>query len=203
MSNEHSDTDPLQRLWQSHEPKVPAPSPEQIRRRAGAFSRTIFWRNMREYGAGVLVAFVFTRMALQPEGSTLYRLACGLIAMGDLLVCAFIYRNAGAAKPPVFAASTREHLLAHRAALAKQQRLLSTVAYWYLGPFMPGMLLFWIAVAFTAPVPHRSRLGLALVCGLGVLVSAAVFAGVYALNRVGAKKLQQEIDQLDRWLGGE
>jgi hypothetical protein len=76
---------------------------------------------------------------------------------------------------------------------------LRTVWSWYLAPFVPGMVVFLAGVSFTEanPAPLPARLGVFL-AGVGLM--AAVFAVIWLLNAVAAKKLDAQIAAMDRGL---
>jgi hypothetical protein len=52
---DHSASDDMKNLWQSQPTEPPKIRPEDFRRKMVKFERRIFWRNMREYAAGVVV----------------------------------------------------------------------------------------------------------------------------------------------------
>ncbi|MBP6690538.1 MAG: hypothetical protein KA153_11140, partial [Hyphomonadaceae bacterium] len=84
----------------------------------------------------------------------------------------------------------------HRAELTRQRDALRTVWSWYLAPFVPGMLVFLAGVSFTPenPAPFPARLGVFL-AGLGIM--AGVYAVIWWLNAIVAKRLDSEIAALD------
>ena len=64
MPNELNPKDP-RNLWQSQERENVTISLEEIRLRAARFERRIWWRNFREYAAGVLlIAWFFATLHL-------------------------------------------------------------------------------------------------------------------------------------------
>jgi hypothetical protein len=184
--------DPLQALWQAQEVKPVELSYEAIRKQSEKFSRTIRLRNLREWAACALLVPTFGWMAYQARGAPLTRIACLLICAGVLYVARRLARDG---KPPSLPleASTTAHLAAYRADLEKHRDLLRSVARWYVGPMVPGLVLFNLGAAVEMPMPGPGRW---LVAGLSLLFCAAVSGGVIWLNRVAARKLQGEIDAL-------
>ena len=76
-----------------------------------------------------------------------------------------------------------------RSELVRQRDLLRSVWWWYLAPFVPGLLLILGGVALERP----GRWGW-LAPGI---VAAVTFVGIGLLNQRVARKLQRRIDDLD------
>lgn len=126
----------------------------------------------------------------------LVKAGVGLIALGGVVVAAVLHRRGHAARQePALHASTREVARWHLAELERQRELLSNVPRWYLGPFVPGVLVV-LAGAWRASPEQGPRVGLT------ALAMAAVFLGVAALNRRAARQLGERIDALRRSLEG-
>jgi hypothetical protein len=84
----------------------------------------------------------------------------------------------------------------HRAELVRQRSALNTVWRWYLGPFVPGLLVFLAGVAFAPEeAPFAARFSI-FATGLGF--TGAVFAVVGWLNALAVKRLDREIAALDQ-----
>ena len=83
----------------------------------------------------------------------------------------------------------RSALEFHCAQLVRQRDLLRSVWWWYLLPLLPGMLLVQIGQALEYP----ERLSRIIVY---CVVGAAGAAGIYALNRLAAARIQERIDRL-------
>ena len=75
-----------------------------------------------------------------------------------------------------------------RSELVRQRDLLRSVWWWYLLPFVPGMLLIPVGYWLEGP-------GWVLLA-LGIFVAVA-FVGIGLLNQRVAHKLQRRIDDLD------
>ena len=131
-----SNEDDLVRLWQEN--TLATPDPERVARtlmaQAWRFDQKVFWRNFREYAAGIVLMVVFAgQVAL---GYDRIGGAIGLVSVG--FVMAYLWWTHRGLQPLDPAAD----LAAYRAALMErfddQIRLLRTVPYWYLLPlFMP------------------------------------------------------------------
>jgi hypothetical protein len=180
--------DPLQSLWQSQEVEPVKISLDDIRKKADAFGRTIHQRNMREWVISALLVPLFGWMAYEAQGAPLFRLACLLIVAGIVYIAWRLARDARTTPPPPLEASTAEHLAAHRANLEKQRDLLLSVPRWYIGPIVPGMVLFYVGTALE--MPARAGAVRWVTVAVGLSGTAAVFAFLIWVNRLAARKLQ-------------
>ena len=162
---------------------------------AQRFQSRIRNRNMIEYvAAGSVVAFFVWMIATVPE--PIVQVGSGLIVLGALYVCWKLYQLGRAATRSEMDAGAQSWAAFHRGELVRQREALRTVWSWYLAPFVPGMVVFLAGVSFTEanPAPLPARLGVFL-AGLGLM--AAVFAVIWLLNAVAAKKLDADIAALD------
>jgi hypothetical protein len=170
----------------------------ELRRRAGRLERRVWWRNLGEYLSGALVIAVFG------YGAALYPSAwigagCVLLIAGTLFALGALHRKGSARRMPAEAAPS-SCLAHHRDQLRRQRDLLLGVWWWYLLPFVPGLLVFLSGLlVWTLRRPGASAHAGAIVgaFGLVALGCAAVLVGVGALNRWAARRLQREIDELD------
>lgn len=163
---------------------------------AQKFQSRIRNRNMIEYvAAGSVVAFFVWMIATVPE--PIVQVGAGLIVLGALYVCWKLYQLGRAATRSEMERGAQSWVAFHRAELVRQREALRTVWSWYLAPFVPGMVVFLAGVSFTEanPAPLPARLGV-FMAGLGLM--AAVFAVIWLLNAVAAKKLDADIAALDR-----
>ena len=189
-----SERDPLQALWTRQQQEPFTMTAAQLRQRATRFQSKIRTRNRIEYAAAALVIGVFAWMVfLIPE--PMVRAGAGLIILGTLYVCWKLHTLAGASDAGGLdhAASLADF---HRAELLRQRTALASVWQWYLAPFVPGMLVFIGAVAFTPELdaPLIARLTLFATTAAPI---AAVFGLVAWLNARAVKALDAEIAALD------
>ncbi len=190
-----SERDPLQALWTRQQQEPFAMTAAQLRQRATRFQSKIRTRNRIEYAAAALVIGVFAWMVvIIPE--PMVRAGAGLIILGTLYVCWKLHTLAGASDAGGLdhAASLADF---HRAELLRQRTALASVWKWYLAPFVPGMLVFIGAVAFTPEMdaPLMARLTLFAATAAPI---AAVFGLVAWLNARAVQALDVEIKALDR-----
>jgi hypothetical protein len=139
----------------------------------------LFWRDVREATAAVLVAAVFGYVGWQ-MGATGWPM---VIAVALLLALAgFFVRErwrvrAESAGPdaPLLARLDAEIAEQHH-----QRRLLQTVGWWYLGPSLGAAMILIVVVVAHAPLPQAAR----WVAG-GVMTGIMALVGwaVLALNR--------------------
>ena len=189
-----TDRDPFQTLWTDQKEEPFTMSLADVRARATRFQSRIRTRNFIEYAAAALVIGVFGWMAwLIPEPAV--KAGAVLIILGALYVCWKLHALAGAesVSGPDTASSLAEF---HRAQLVRQRTALASVWQWYLAPFVPGMLVFIGAVAFT---PELDAPLIARLTSFGS--TAAPIAGVFGLiawlNARAVKALDAEIAALD------
>jgi hypothetical protein len=159
--------DEWMQLWQTH--TAGSPDPERQARmmltQVWRFDQKIFWRNFREYAAGLILMVIFAgQVMLGKEGRTG---AIGFVCVGFVMVYLWwTHRQLGPLDPTADIAT-------YRAALLKryddQIRLLRTMPYWYLVP------LFVPALSVAASTWQRSR-GLTWVF-IAVVAAAYVFIG--------------------------
>jgi hypothetical protein len=177
--------DDILNVWQN-QPVENTPIPlEEIRRRAGQFEKRISHRNLREYvGAAVTIA-AFTFYIFK-FSSPMIRTGSALIIAGAICIAVQIYKRASPGTLPADAPLT-ESIAFHRGELLRQRDLLRSVVWWYIGPIIPGLVVF---VAGVTP-----RLG--AVSLLNVVVVLSVFAWVIWINRRAAQRLDRQIAELD------
>ena len=167
---------------------------EQIRRGSNKFQSTVRRRNRVEYAAGVLVIAGFgSYLWIFP--TLLMRLGSLLIITGAIFIMAWIYFRASV-NPIPSQISFMDYIARYREELRRQQTALRTVGLWYLGPLVPGLVLFTIGMSRLLEHAPGSRRPM----GPFLVVMVTVFAGVWLFNLWGARKLQRPIDELSRLL---
>ena len=176
----------VQRLWRDQPSEEVQMSAQEVRGLAEQFERTISRRNRREYAASAFVVVWFSVWAWFAE-SAVVALGGWLVVLAALFVVSHLHRH-GAARRPAGEQEVMSGLEFHRSELVRQRDLLRSVWWWYLLPFVPGMLL--ILVGYSLERPERWLLA------LGIVV-AVTFVGIGLLNQRVARKLQRRIDDLD------
>ncbi len=185
----------LKQLWKSQPAETAAVSTNELRARALAFQRRIARRNLLEYAAGVVViAGYCVHFWLHP--SLLIRTGCVLVILGVGVVLHQLHRRAGSRTPPPENLGMSS-LAFHRAELVRQRDALRDSWLWYVAPFVPGMAVLMWGVQTNLARPQAAWRGL-----VTALALVALAVGVVWLNRRAAKKLQVEINALDRQAAG-
>ena len=135
----------LRNVWQNQKPEGIRMSVEEIRRRAGKFQKKIYWRNLREYVAG-LVVVVFFGFYFWRTSDALTRGALGLLIAGVLYVMWYLHRQGSSRSLPADL-GLASGIDFYRRELKRQRDLLASVWAWYLGPLIPGFVALRVALA--------------------------------------------------------
>lgn len=192
MANESPPNNHLKSVWQNQPSEGMLMSVDEIRRRAGKFHNKIYWRNAREYVAG-LVVVVFLGFDFWRTPDALTRVGHGLIIAGMMYLMWQLHRKGSTRSLPV-EMGLASGLEFFRRELERQRDLVGSVWSWYLGPLMPGWVVLMVALARTNP-GHLRHFGLSF-AGFN-LVAALAFVFVWRLNQGAARKLQRRIDELN------
>lgn len=183
--------DRLGNVWQQQAGDGPARGPagdlEAARARAERLERMVRRRDMVETVTALLLAVVFAWLAFTTSG-TLSRVGAVIVAAAGVFIPIRLW-TARRGEPdrslPIRDAAARE-LTRIRA----QQRLLGTVAWWYLAPLGLGVILFMAG----APVPLVVK----------VVYAAAVTALCAWILRLNLRAVRRELQpiarDLEAWL---
>jgi hypothetical protein len=184
MPNELNAINPKS-LWQDQEVEKVILTVDEVRRRAAEFERRIHRRNLREYVVGVLVIALFTPQLWRTHGWGITPPA--LLIAGTIYVLFQLHRRAGARTVPadVGLRGSIEFLCVE---LERQRDALHGVWHWYLLPFVPGLAAGLVATG----IDHGMNATLVRVGAFFVLV----LAGIWALNKRGARRLDRRIREL-------
>ena len=193
MNNESPEGRSVMELWQSQETEGVRMSVEQVRLEAGRFQRKISARNLREYVVALMLVVFFGFEFSRAKHLLLLRVGFGLLMAGTAYVMWHLLSKGspGAANE---SAGLSSWIQFQRRELVRQRDLLRSVWRWYLGPFVPGLVV--VVVAFGRFIRgHAGHPG--LLVAADVLIFVAVFLAIGRLNAKGAQKLQRQIDELD------
>jgi hypothetical protein len=188
MSDERV-SDRLQRLWQDQPAQGRAMSVDELRDRSQRLTRIIRRRNLREYAAAAVAIVVFGYMAWKAP-LPMMRAAAVVSVAAVIFVVYHLHRHSAARAMAADMALT-SCLAFHRGELERQRDLLRGVWKWYLGPMIPGLILFSLGPVLAHP-EHASR-ALSIFAG-----SLGLFALIGEANRYAANRLQARIDALER-----
>jgi hypothetical protein len=162
---------------------------DSIRASATSLTRTVRQRNIVEYLAAAYVIGRFGWIAVTAH-SALVALGATLVSAAGLMVAFQLSKRASARGIAPDLPADRL-VAAYRSELCRQRDALSSVALWYLGPFIPGMVLLFAGRTMERAAGRRPA---ALA---GTAVVAFVFAAVWFANAESSKRLQRRIDELD------
>lgn len=185
-------SDPFITLWTAQAQDARGLSQEELARRSRLLQRRVLRRDLIEYAAGLFVMVAFGWMAVVIPFWSM-RVACAITVLGTGIVMWNLWRR----RPRDDAAALAQDAHAYyRAQLVAQRDALGSVASWYIGPTLPGMILF------VAAVGHKSVQVMPLAAALAPIAlvtvsSAAVLWLVLWLNRRAARTLDQQIVALD------
>lgn len=194
--------DRARQYWQSEKGAQTMPSIEELRAKAGKFHRKIKRRNLIEYLAGAFVLLWFGWILLfgplpwtPPEvPAGIIRLGAGLVMTGTVIALWQLHHRTSPLEPPVDG-GLQSVLDFQRRELQRQHDALSEVFFWYLLPFIPGL-----CVMIFAPLAISPDIGsgdwFAIVAKMSATL-LATFGAVWWLNKRGARKLQQQINEID------
>ena len=195
MTNE-TPKDSMQEIWQCQPVEGVKMSVEEIRGRATKFEKKIWWRNFREYAAGAIAAVLLCFSFLGTHDA-LSRIAFALLIAGMAYALYQLHRH-GRAKNLPAALGLGPSLQFYRNELERQRDLAGSVWTWYLGPFVPGLLISMIASML-----HDTHLRHLDVVAFWYALIAAFFIFAWRLNVRAARCLQRMIDDLQSAEGSQ
>lgn len=177
--------------WQATVTEAAPPSMDQVHAGADKFYRRLRLRNMIEYVACVIVVVSFGIYTFTLE-HVLQRLGSAMVVIGTLIAAWQLHRRASAVPPE--AAGEMPILDFARVQMVRQRDALASIFWWYILPFVPGMVLLNIG-SFAAHPPKSAMQMFGAV--LAVAAMAGAFGGVWWLNQYWARRLQKHIDEID------
>jgi hypothetical protein len=188
------DRDSIQTLWVNQPSESFAMSIDEIRVRASKFQSIVERRNLIECAVGALLIAVFGAAAIL-AATLLAKLGCALIAIGVAVVLWRLHVLARAATRDEMAVANSWASF-YRQELVRQRDALREIWRWYLGPLIPGMIVFWLSIGVNSIGSDALLWGWAKTV-LGLAATAFVFAAVASANKSAVKTLQAEIESLD------
>ncbi len=183
--------DEVKRLWRAQSVPTNEFSIEELQRTAKRFRRQIVRRNAMEFAACAVLVLVFMLYLIKVP-FPLMRAGSALMIAG-ILVVAWQLRARASTRPIPADLGAQSWLDYHRAQLVRQRDALRSVATWYIGPLIPGCVLFRLGVEIEPVAEGAFARG-----PIANLLIAAVAIAVVLINRYAARKLQQRIDRLEQ-----
>lgn len=187
-------SDPLQTLWAEQKEEPFAMSIADIHVRSARFQSRVRNRNWRELIVAAFMVVTFGWIGwIAPD--VIVRIGAGLIIAGLIYVSVALNTKARAGSAGDLAAANTWADF-YRDELERQYVALRDVWRWYLAPLVPGLVVFLVGASLTPanPTPFFAK---AIVLAFSLAFAAAVFAGVFWINQIGARQLKAEIDKLD------
>jgi hypothetical protein len=190
-----TDRDPAQTLWVNQQNEGFTMSADEIRARAGRMQSIVSRRNFREYLIGGILIVFFGAMAFEAP-YPLSKLGCALLAAGCAVVMwrLHVVARAGSVREAVAANDWTQF---YRSELVRQRDALQGIWVWYLGPLIPGSVVYWLAIGIRSIGTPSVVWEWAVAVG-GLLLNAVAFWWVASANKKAAAALQAEIETLDR-----
>jgi hypothetical protein len=167
---------------------------KDIHARATRLKAAVRTRNFFEYACSTFVVLAMAWIALLiPE--PIVRLGALLIALGAIFVSCQLFVR-GRIREPKCKQPREISTAEYRSELERQCVALLSVWRWYLLPFVPGIVVFVLGVAFapSAAMPILESISLS-VRGLGF--AGIVLGFVWLLNLLAARALQADVKRLD------
>ena len=140
--------------------------------------------------------FAFAIWKAQGPLANVLRLGCGLLITAIGYVVYQIHRRGSALATPMDAGLTPS-LDFYRNALARQRDALDTIWSWYLLPFVPGFVVFTLALMLRPAQGWEPAWYPQVWAGTYALLTAGLFYLGWRLNKRAALRLQRKIDDLD------
>src|SRR5262245_50403695 len=191
--------DELKQAWQSQSPRLVTIDADlllnEVRRNQRSFATTIYWRDLREIGVGVVLVPLLIYMGVKLRLPWTWYLAVPAV----IWVAGFMLIDRIRHKPPSHSPgqSLRQTVESSLAQVSHQIWLLRNVLWWYLLPLMMAGSLFFIQLSW------QMRSGgwpVVLAMGQFITLNVVVFAFVYWLNqravRAELEPRRQELAEL-------
>lgn len=182
----------LKQLWQQQVLAPPLKVPDEqlaraMRQKMSEFGRTIFWRDVREVAACVLLIVLFLPDYFKST-TWLSKAGCMVVVFSAIFIGFRLVYSKRKDDCRLTGDSLRGYLLDERRKVENQIHLLRTVLWWYILPLYTGAVM----VTAGGAGPMAGKIFFAL-------VFAAVCGGIWWLNQYVVKKnllpLKAELDQ--------
>jgi hypothetical protein len=179
--------DDLQKAWQSQNLTAQVTIKadlllKEVRRNQLSLRATLFWRDVREVSAAILLTAWFSFDGWRHHASPDYLCAIICAGVGIFMIAdRFVQKKT----QPVFSGSLKSCLEASLAQVIHQIWLLKNVFWWYL---LPLLVASAISMAYTNSHLRHFDKGAAVGAMLATLLVAWFFVFVYRLNQTAVKK---------------
>ena len=185
-------SEPAIQFWVSQPVEPLTIDTTEMKVRADVFARRLHRRDAIEYAAGGAVVVAFGSIGFL-FSDTFFRIACGTIILGTLMVMRNLWMRRVKSSPQALAQASHVY---YRDELVRQRDSLASVWQWYLAPFVPGVAMFLLAIwrlAAQTLGPVEAITGL-LPAAFSI---SGMFIAIHWLNRIAARRLTREITALE------
>ncbi len=183
----------LKDLWQSQPQEYDPVTLEHVRAQATAFQKKIRRRNLIEYLAMPVVVLGFAPLLFATH-SWMLQTGGALIIAATAFIAWQLHRRGSARAGPESGAALADF---HRSELVRQQTAVRSVAVWYLGPMIPGIVMITLGRWFQSHATGRTIEEDRTIIALCTVIVALGFLVAWLVNRLAAHRLQKEIDEFD------
>lgn len=141
-----SELDNLKRVWQQQpidktvELFNKKNSITDIKKKAEAFNKSIFWRDIRESFAAVILCIIFIYQGFHSSNSV-YKAGCFISAAGCIFIAIFLYIKKMQFSKTDYTEDINHNLKNSLSQVNAQIWLLRNVFWWYLLPLIPGIFI--------------------------------------------------------------
>ena len=176
--------------------------------RVSTFRNTIFWRDFMEVAVSVVLTFLFLGRAFSGASEwggllSLHCVAHYLVVLGLAFLSTYLLvtRHRQARREREFDESVQGNLRKLISNVTFQIGLLKSVAWWYLGPLVPGLVLFFLTVLPEPEPDDTVLLGFLRPLEAGLIVFVFVlYTFIWWVNQQAVKKnllpQRQELESL-------
>lgn len=169
---------------------------KEVQQNKKQFDSIIFWRDLREAGVSLVMMVVFAVWAIYTQTLVLLFPAAACLFVAIFMI---IKRMRFRKKHPycTHSGTLSECTQSYLADVNYQIWLLKNVFWWYLLPFVLGISIFWIWVAWMA---RDSVIALLFIIGCFVFLFVT-YRGIYLVNQKAvAQELEPRKDELEELL---
>jgi hypothetical protein len=183
--------------WQNSVPVADARSLEEVRAIADKFFRKIRRRNVIEYAACLFVVVAFGRYVFTLP-HILQKIGSAWIVFATFYAAWQLHRRGSAVSPDQAGRVPIYEFM--RAQLVRQRDALRSIFWWYILPFLPGLIMILIGNGLVTPAGNGPPIW---VRWLSLAMMIGIFVGIWWLNQLGARKLQRRIAEIDALMEDE
>lgn len=187
-------------LWseQSADAALSDESMKSIIKESNTLDRRVFWRDIREWAATILVCALFIRVGILPGTPSLWYFSAAAVVTIPGIYMVFS-RLKGKKEQEEPALSNCEHIESAIKKYRRQENLLNSVVVWYLAPLFVGALLFILGTSLYIPnMPVGAKV---LLFTVQIGFCLVLFAAVAWLNfRASKKHLRPKREELESML---